>query len=99
MSFEQPPTEEQLPEAPETPQEIKAFWELLAHMKEKETTPNEHADWLKGITKSLAENDEMFKKIFSKYDQNDVVGMMDALEEYSAKLTEPEKAEEALESK
>jgi hypothetical protein len=89
MGFEQTPTEEK---SPEIPQEIKAFWELLEHIKTMQTTPNEHADWLKGITKSLAEKDGMFKEIFSKYDKNDVVGMMDALEEYSAKLTEPEGA-------
>jgi hypothetical protein len=88
MNFDQPSPAELLPEIPE---EIKAFWELLTHMGEKGSNPHEHVDWLTGITKSLSEKDPEFNEIFEKHKSEGVEGMMDALEEYSKNLTEPDK--------
>jgi ubiquinone/menaquinone biosynthesis C-methylase UbiE len=86
---------EQLKETTETakeiPQEILAFWELLAHMSEKGSNVHEHVDWINGIVKSLSEKDPDFKEILAKHGTQDIGDMMDALEEYSRVLTEPEK--------
>lgn len=91
MSFEQPPKEGQGIELlPEIPKEVKSYWELLTHMGEKDTTPNDHVDKLTEITKNLSEKEPEFQEIFEKHKNDGVVGMMDALEEYSRKLTEPD---------
>ena len=87
MSFEQPSNTEQQIEIPE---EIQAFWDVLVHMSENNSTPQEYVAKLEEITKNLAEKDPEFADTMSACKPGDTEFMMDALEEYSKKLTEPE---------